>query len=240
MTERDPVSRRTVLAGLGSGGLFAIAGCAGGGNGDTPTTTASPTPTRTAPSTPTQSTTDATSTATTTPDVSLPTPTLGPSDADVTVAAYENYLCSHCANYNLNGFPKIKSEYVDAGKIQYEHHDSPFNDLAWYSAIAARSVQATVGESAFWTYSKKLYANRTDTSMELYRSLATEVGADPDVVERHVRNLKWKPVVAADRKRGKELGVSGTPTFFVNGDKVEFQGGSWYESLSTAIESALE
>lgn len=244
MTTRDRVSRRTVLASLGTGGLLAVAGCAGGGDGSgEEAATATATSTRTATTTPSATPTsgeDTSTAGTTTPAVSLPAPTLGPEDAEVTVAAYENFLCSHCAHYNLDGFPKIRSEYVEPGKIRYEHHDFPFGDVAWYSAIAARSAQATVGQDAFWTYAKKLYEKRTDTSMELYRSLANEVGADPDVVEEHVRNLKWKPVVAVDRKRGEELGVSGTPTFFVNGSKVEFQGGSWYESVSVAIDVALE
>lgn len=237
MTPQDRRSRRTVLASTATAGLLAIAGCSGGdgGTGDQSSPTESPT-TRS----PTATTNDA-GTTTGSGEVSLPTPTLGPSDADVTVAAYESYLCGHCAHYNLNGLPEIRSEYVDPGTIRYEHHDFPLGEAGWYSAIAARSVQATVGGEAFWTYSKKLFANAEDTSMELYRSLATEVGADPDVVEEHVRTAKWKPVVAADRAEGEERGVSGSPTFFVNGNAVDPEGhSSWHGAVSDAIDSALE
>jgi protein-disulfide isomerase len=237
MSTQDSRSRRAFLASAAVGGLLAIAGCSGGdGTEGTP----SPTATDAGPELGTGIETG-TGTGTGSQSVSLPTPTLGPDDAEVTVAAYESYLCGHCARYNLNGFPKVRSEYVDPGRIRYEHHDFPLGDPAWYSAIAARSVQATVGEDAFWPYSKQLFANASETSLELYRSLATEVGADPDVVEQHVRNLKWLPVVEADRKGGAERGVDATPTFFVNGESVDPSGhGSWYEAVSAAIDAALE
>jgi len=232
MSTQDSRSRRAFLASAAVGGLIAVAGCSGGDG--TATGTSSPTATDVGPEV-------GTGTGTGSPPVSLPTPTLGPDDADVTVAAYESYLCGHCAQFNLNGFPKLRSEYVDPGRIRYEHHDFPLGDPAWYSAIAARSVQATVGEDAFWPYSKQLFANASETSLELYRTLATEVGADPDVVEQHVRDLKWLPVVEADRKGGAQRGVDATPTFFVNGESVDPSGhSSWYEAVSTAIDAALE
>ncbi|HKL29988.1 MAG TPA: thioredoxin domain-containing protein [Natrialbaceae archaeon] len=239
MTPQDSLSRRAVLASTATAGLLAIAGCSGGDGATEGPSSATTSPTTRSPTaTPADGGTKPTTESNA---ASLPTPTLGPSDAAVTVAAYESYLCGHCAHYNLNGLPKIRSEYVEPGTIRYEHHDFPLGEVAWYSAIAARSVQATVGQEAFWQYSKKLFANAQDTSMELYRSLATEVGADPDVVEEHVRTAKWEPVVAANRAQGKERGVSATPTFFVNGNEVDPEGhSSWYGAVSDAIDSALE
>jgi protein-disulfide isomerase len=253
MTHEDRVSRRAIVAGVAGGGLAVLAGCTslGGGSGDgdgagdggetgpetptrTPTSDPTPTPTRDGSGSGTETTT--------TGDVSLPTPTLGSTDASITVAAYEDFLCSHCAHYNLNGLPKIRSNYVDEGTVRYEHHDFPVvHEVSWYSAIAARSVQATVGQDAYWTYAEELFANRKDTSMELYRSLASDVGADPDVVERHVTAAKWKPVVEADMQRGKGKGVEATPTFLVDGDAVDPQGhSSWYDAVSAAINAALD
>lgn len=238
MTPQDSRSRRAVLASTVTAGLLAIAGCSGGDGATEDPSSASASPTTRSP---TVTPDDGTKPTTESGEVSLPTPTLGPADATVTVAAYESYLCGHCAHYNLNGLPKIRSEYVDPGKIRYEHHDFPLGEAGWYSAIAARSVQATVDQEAYWSYSKELFANAEDTSMELYRSLAEDVGADPDVVEEHVRTTKWEPVVAADRKRGESKGVNATPTFLVEDEAVDPEGhSSWYDALSDAIDAALE
>lgn len=240
MTAQDPISRRAFLASTAVGGFVGLAGCAGGdGAGNTtssPAATESPTATATEDG-------SGSPTGTGSDEASLPTPTLGPADAGVTVSVYEDFLCGHCAHYNQNGFPKIESNYVDSGSIRYEHHDFPVVDdtWSWRSAIAARSVQATVGQDAYWTYAKRLFANRQDTSIELYRSLADEVGADPDVVEQHVIDEEWRPVVEVDQQRGIEKGVQGTPTFFVDGESVDPAGhDSWYGAVSDAIDSALD
>jgi len=241
MTAQDLISRRAFLASTAVGGVVGLAGCAGGdGAGNT---TASATATATESPTATTGGGTGSPTGTGSDGATLPTPTLGPSDAEVTVSVYEDFLCGHCAHYNLNGFPEIRSNYVDSGSIRYEHHDFPVvhDTWSWRSAIAARSVQATVGQDAYWTYAKRLFAKRQDTSIELYRSLAGEVDADPDVVERHVLEEEWRPVVEADQERGIEKGVQGTPTFFVNGTEVDPAGhDSWYGAVSEAIDSALD
>jgi protein-disulfide isomerase len=245
MHSEDSFSRRDVLASSVTAGLVAIAGCSGDGDGagteSGTTVTQSPTSTPDPTSTRTGMTTEAETTES--DDASLPTPAIGPSDAEVTVSVFEDYLCGHCAHYNLNGFPNIKSEYVDPGSIRYEHYDFPVvhETWSWRSAIAARSVQATVGGDAFWPYAKQLFAKRQETGIELYRSIAREVGADPDVVEQDVLEEQWRPVVEADQQRGRDQGVTGSPTFFINGTEVDPKGhDSWYSAVSAAIDDALE
>lgn len=245
MHSQDSFSRREVIASTATAGLVAIAGCSGDddGAGTESETTVTQSPTSTPAPTSTRTGTTIEAETTDGDEGPLPTPAIGPSDAAVTVSVYEDYLCGHCAHYNLNGFPKIKSEYVDPGSIRYEHYDFPVvhDTWSWRSAIAARSVQATVGVDAFWPYAKQLFAKRQETDIDLYRSLAAEVGADPDVVEQHVLGEQWRPVVEGDQQRGREQGVTGTPTFFVNGDEVDPAGhDSWYSAVSAAIDDALE
>jgi hypothetical protein len=50
--------------------------------------------------------------------VSLPEMALGPANASVTITEYASMTCSHCAAFNPNVFPKIKSEYIDTGKVR--------------------------------------------------------------------------------------------------------------------------
>ncbi|MFQ3295646.1 MAG: putative DsbA family dithiol-disulfide isomerase, partial [Natrialbaceae archaeon] len=85
------------------------------------------------------------------------------------------------------------------------------------------------------------FAKRQETGIELYRSIAREVGADPDVVEQDVLEEQWRPVVEADQQRGRDQGVTGSPTFFINGTEVDPTGhDSWYSAVSAAIDDALE
>ncbi|MFB6070757.1 MAG: DsbA family protein [Halanaeroarchaeum sp.] len=169
---------------------------------------------------------------------SLPTPTLGAEDAPVTVKAFEDYACHHCRNYVLQTLPKIRSTYVESGIVRYEHHDFPIPvDETWsyQAASAARAVQDTVGTEAFFEFSRGLYENFGEYTMNLLGHLAGEVGADPQTIQDAARNLTYKPVLAADRKRGVEMGVRGTPAIFVEGTLLPAYD---WATVSSAIESA--
>ena len=59
--------------------------------------------------------------------VSLPEMALGPANASVTIIEYASMTCSHCAAFNAHVFPKIKSEYIDTGKVRYVFREFPLD-----------------------------------------------------------------------------------------------------------------
>jgi len=169
---------------------------------------------------------------------SLPTPTLGPADAPVTVAVYEDYACPHCQHYVQDTFPQLRSQYVADGVVHYEHHDFPIPvdpDWSYPAASAARAVQDSVGVDAFFQYSTKLYDHLGNYSLDVIGRLASDVGADPEAVQTAATDLRYKPVLDADRSKGIEAGVKGTPTVFVNGTALSAYD---WQTVSDAIESA--
>ena len=173
------------------------------------------------------------------PVESLPAPVLGDPDADVTVMAFEDYACPHCQTYALDVLPEIKRRYVETGKIRYEHHDFPIpvdGRWSWAVAGAARAVQDTVGDEAFFTYSRLAFENLGNYSMDLLGSLAEEVDADPATVKSAARNDTYRPVLEADRTRGQELGLDGTPEVYVNGQATD---GYDVDTVTAAIDAAL-
>jgi len=169
---------------------------------------------------------------------SLSTPTLGPEDAPVTIAVYEDYACPHCKTYALNTLPKIRSEYVSEGIVRYEHHDFPIpvdERWSWQAASAARGVQETVDVEAFFDFSTALYENQGSFSLDLIASLAEEVDADPATIRTAADDEVYRPVLESDREQGLDAGVEGTPTVFVNGsDATRYD----WDTVSRAIESA--
>lgn len=210
----DRSTRRQFLAGTAAAGVVGLAGCGGLGGTDDDGT---PVPA------------DA---------ETLPTPVLGDPDADVTVMAFEDYVCPHCASYVLEVLPRLISEYVEPGTVRYEHHDFPLplSDDSWRAPSAARAVQETVGPKAYWEFSRRLYANQSDLGPELYASLAEEVGADPETVRTAAVEQRYETTVRADRQYGRDLGVDSTPTVFVDGSAV---GGYGFDTIAQAIENAL-
>ena len=173
-----------------------------------------------------------------TPVESLPAPVQGDPEADVTVMAFEDYACPHCRTYVLDVLPQIESEYVEAGAIRYEHHDFPIpvdGQWSWAAAGAARAVQDTVDDATFFEYSRLLFENQQQYSMDLVGRLAEDVGADPATVRAAAENGTYRPVLEADRQRGREMNLRGTPQIYVNGSKTD---GYDYETVAAAIDDA--
>ncbi len=72
--------------------------------------------------------------------VSLPDMALGPKDAAVTITEFASMTCPHCAAFNAEVFPKIKSTYIDTGKIRYIFREFPLDIKAAAGSMLARCI----------------------------------------------------------------------------------------------------
>lgn len=227
----DQMRRRTLL---GTAGLVALAGCfsvtenaSDDGSGDSGPATTSDQPTDDSGDT----------TTTGTPSPQLSTPVAGNPDATVTVAVYGDFACPHCKTFNEDVLPKLRADYVDPGEIRYEHRDFPIpvdETVSWQAPSAARAVQATLGDGAFFEYADLLFATQSSLGPDTYASLAGEVDADDYTVRTAAVERRYDATIRAARQQGIDAGVRGTPTAFVNGQRVD----ATYDALSSAIDEA--
>jgi protein-disulfide isomerase len=165
----------------------------------------------------------------------LPTPVQGDPDASTTVTVFEDFACPHCRTYNLDVLPTIASQYIEPGKIRYEHYDFPVvNETSWRAASAARAVQKRADANAFFTYAKALYRNQQSLGPDTYASLANDMNLKGGAVRQAAENQTYRPTVEANMATGKDRGVRATPTIFVGDKTVE----ATVEAISSAIESA--
>lgn len=221
-------TRRSLLAGTAAVGVVGAAGCLGGGTGDG------------------GGSGNALDTGEYDCDLTEPTdptldyrPTLGNSDADVVVRAFEDFTCPHCATYKLEEFPAIREEFVEPGDILYEHWDFPIpvnETWAVPVASAARGVGARQGDEAFFAFSSAAYESQGNYDGEAIGAAAEDAGADPCAAIADAQFASYEDASMSDRSEGESMGVSGTPTIFVNGEAVEgYDSGS----IAAAIESEL-
>ncbi len=175
------------------------------------------------------------------PPEELSIPVAGDPEAAVTVTVFEDLRCPHCADFNAEVYPRIESEYVDDGTIRYEHRDFPVvNGWSENYAYAGRSVQAQVGDEAFFAFAKGVFERQTKQTWGMVGDVAAEVGADADETVDDGESGTYSTVVDADASAGQERGVSTTPTVFV-GD-AEAGGSSWdelYKDIATKIDNRL-
>ncbi|WP_436931136.1 thioredoxin domain-containing protein [Halosimplex halobium] len=209
-------SRRAFLAGAGGVAATALAGCGGlvsrPGSGETPTAR----------------------------DVSLPAPFKGPEDAPVTVGIYKDFACPACRRFNEQVTPLLEREYVEPGVVRLEHYDFPLEmhaPDAYTAANAARAVQHTAGDAAFFSFADALFADQADLGPGTYATLAGDLDApvDGERVRADAEGRTYSSVVQADKQRGIDAGVRATPTVVVDGSIVERL--SW-EGIRSAIEAA--
>jgi protein-disulfide isomerase len=205
-------TRREYLA--AAVGITATAGCLGGGGGSGGASTG-----------------DGSATS------ELSPPTLGPTDAGVTVQAFEDFACPHCATYSLEVFPRVRVEFVDPGTVRYEHHDLPLpvdEEWSWKAASAARGVQEETDDETFFEYADLLFKNQGEYSLSLLGELAEEVGAPADAIREDAAEETYRSVLETDRQRGIDMGAGGTPAVFVDGELVD----PTFDAIASAIETA--
>jgi protein-disulfide isomerase len=112
--------------------------------------------------------------------------------------------------------PKLYKEYVKDGTLRIEWRDFPYRGQeSVNAAVAARAAQA---QGRFWDYHDLLYDSQfSGYSDENLMALARRAGLDTQRFESDYRSGRYRGVVQADFQKGLNLGVNGTPTFFING-----------------------
>ncbi|EMA63762.1 DsbA family protein [Halorubrum lipolyticum] len=166
-------------------------------------------------------------------------PVIGDSEADVVVRAFEDFTCGHCATYKLDHFPTIREEYIDPGEIRYEHWDFPIPvNETWAAPVAsaARGVGDREGAEAFFEFASAAYESQGSYSGEAIGAAAEAAGADPCAAIADAQFTAYEEASMSDRSEGESMGVSGTPTIFVNGEAVDTYEA---ETIAAAIDEAL-
>ncbi|MGC2812204.1 MAG: DsbA family protein [Bradyrhizobium sp.] len=174
--------------------------------------------------------------------VSLPDMALGPANAPVTITEYASMTCPHCAAFNAEVFPKIKSTYIDTGKIRYVFREFPLDIKAAAGSMLARCI-AKDDAGKYFAVVDMLFKQQSDWVMKNTTETLTRIGKQAGLSEKAVEDcLKDQALldkIAADQKYAAEvLKVNSTPTFFVNGDVIK--GEASFDEFDKKIKSLLK
>ena len=174
--------------------------------------------------------------------VSLPDMALGPANAPVTITEYASMTCPHCAAFNETVFPKIKSEYIDTGKIRYVFREFPLDIKAAAGSMLSRCI-AKDDSGKYFAVTDMLFRQQNDWVMknttETLARIGKQAGLSQQAVEDCLKNQGLLDKIAADQKYAAEvLKVNSTPTFFVNGEKIK--GETSFEEFDKRIKSLLK
>jgi protein-disulfide isomerase len=173
---------------------------------------------------------------------SLPDMALGPANAAVTITEYASMTCPHCAAFTEKVFPKIKSEYIDSGKIRFVFREFPLDIKAAAGSMLARCVAKddagkyfAVVDMLFRQQDSWVLKNTTETLIRIGK----QAGLSQQQVEDCLKDQALLDKIAADQKYANEvLKVNSTPTFFLNGEMMK--GEQSFEEFDKRIKSLLK
>ena len=156
---------------------------------------------------------------------------LGNEDAKYTLVEYASMSCIHCANFHNNEFPKIKRAFIDTGKLKFIYKDFPLDKPAMFASMVTNCFK---GEQYYEVLSS-LYRNQkswvsvSNNSGKFYSAIHDSLkihGIKLQKVlecvddENDTNKATWNNIIKT-RLEGQSNGVSSTPSFFLNGKKIE-------------------
>lgn len=173
--------------------------------------------------------------------VSLPDMALGPAKASVTIVEYASMTCPHCAAFEQNVFPMLKSKYIDTGKVRFVFREFPLDIKAAAASMLARCIAHNDAGKYFeavdllFKQQDQLMQHTTDTLM----LIGKQAGMSEQDVETCEKDQSVLDKLTADQNFAfATLKVDATPTFFVNGERLK--GAMSFEEIDKKIRSLLK
>ena len=165
----------------------------------------------------------------------------GDPKAGVVIVEFSDYECPFCSRYYEDAYMKMVDTYIDAGEVYYMFRDLPlgFHQNAKTSALAARCAGE---QDKYFDMHDKLYENQQEwTTGEVkaaFVKYAGEIGLNVSQFTTCYDSAALNEAIEADAALAARIGATGTPTFYINGEKLV--GAQPWEAFESAIEAALE
>ena len=160
-------------------------------------------------------------------------PIRGSKDAKITIVEWADFQCPFCVRVNPT-LEQIAKEYGDKVRVAFKHLPLSMHNKA---RAAHQASEAAHRQGKFWEMHDRIFARPKDLSPETYLRYAREIGLDIDKYNSDLSSSSVRKVVDADLAMARKLGVSGTPSFFVNGRFLS--GAQPYGSFARLIDEEL-
>jgi protein-disulfide isomerase len=177
--------------------------------------------------------------ATASPPVPYTTPVRGATTAPVNIVEYGDFQCPSCGAFFRTVEPRLIADYVNTGKANLV-----FKNFAWIGDESHRAAEAAAcagAQGRFWEYHDLLYASQRGENSGAFavpnlKRFASQLKLDQAAFDSCVDGRAYKSAIDADMREVRSLGLTGTPSFFINGQRV---GLTDYASFASLIDRKL-
>jgi protein-disulfide isomerase len=161
-------------------------------------------------------------------------PSKGSEKAPVTIVKFEDFECPYCKRVQPS-LTAVLKQYD--GKVRLVHKDLPLEAIHPKAQLAAEAARCAGEQGKFWEYHDTLYENAPKFTPPELKSYAKTIGLAAASFEQCLDGRKYKAAVQKDLSEGAKLGLTGTPSFFINGR--EISGALPVESFAAIIDEEL-
>lgn len=140
-------------------------------------------------------------------------PSVGPANAPVTIVEFSDFQCPYC-KLSVPLIKEILAKYPDKVKVVYRDYPGPNHP---HAPQAAEAAQCAGDQGKFWEYHDSLFDRQAPGTGWNFVELAKGIGLDQDAFTTCLNTGRYREEVAKDLHDGFTLGVTSTPTFFING-----------------------
>lgn len=141
-------------------------------------------------------------------------PSIGPSNAPITIVEFSDYQCPFCRRWHEQIYEPLLNAYP--GKIRMVYRHLPLTSIHPDAFPAAEAAMCAGEQNAYWQFHEKLFSSDALGS-SVYAKYADELGLDMDAFQSCISERRFQEAVQADLDFAVNLGVRSTPTFFING-----------------------
>lgn len=173
-------------------------------------------------------------------------PTKG--SGEVTIVEFSDFQCPFCQDFFNKAYKEIKAKYIDTNKVKFVYRNYPLTSLHPDAQKAAEAAECANRQGRFFDYHDMLFtrmipisqANPKGAGLDVasLKRYAVELGLDSSKFNTCLDNGESKEIVAKDVEVATKAGVTGTPTFFINGVKVV--GSLPFSNFEQIIEQELK
>jgi protein-disulfide isomerase len=169
------------------------------------------------------------------------TPIVGNPNATLTIKSFSEFQCPYCADFYTKTYPELKSKYVDAGKVKFVFYEFPIEQIHPLAMKASEAARCAYEQDKYEDYAMLLYSRQsqwTRAGPSKFKDYARELGLNMDEFNRCFDSGSMKDIIKKEMEEGKQLQISGTPTFFINDRRIV--GARPFEDFDKVISDYLK
>lgn len=163
-------------------------------------------------------------------------PMEGDADAPVTIIEFSDFQCPFCGKFFKETLPQLRKDYIETGKAKLVFRDFPL-DFHQFAQKAAEAAECAHEQGKFWEMHDMIFDHQDALAVDDLKGYAKQAGLDTTKFGDCLDSGKYESEVKKDLADGSNVGVSGTPAFFING--MALTGAQPYEAFKQIIDAEL-